>query len=112
MKRRVWIGCLAPILLSVAPIPTVQAQPASDVAVLREIVAEVESGRRIILAPYGTDNTLGTLAVVERDRVESIAVWLVLNGWVDPDDVGTWTRQQLAASKTALEILKRQLSEL
>jgi hypothetical protein len=111
MKRMVWIECFALMLLAVAPLPTAHAQPAAEITVLREIVVEVESGRGIILAPYGA-NALGGLAVVDRDRVGTIAVWLVLNGWVDPDSVSVWTRQQLAASNAVLEILKRQLREL
>jgi hypothetical protein len=111
MKRMVRNECTALMLLAVAPLSTAHAQPAAEITVLREIVAEVESGRRIILAPYGTI-VEGGLAVVERDRLETIAIWLVLNGWVDPDDVSIWTRQQLAVSSAALEILKRQLREL
>ena len=91
------------------PTPVITIE--ESIATLREMIAEVESGRGIILAPYGA-NALGGLALIDRDRVGTIAVWLVLNGWVDPDSVSIWTRQQLAASNAVLEILKRQLREL
>ena len=112
MKRIVWIGCFALALLAVVPPPAARAQRAVDISVLRDLISEVESGRRMVLAPLGRNNTWGALVMVERERAGSIAGWLVTTGWLHPDSVPSWTREQLAISRAALDLMKQELREL
>jgi hypothetical protein len=93
------------------------AQPATPVvtldesiATLREMIADVESGRTMVLAPQGA-NPYGSMFAVEKERVGDIAGWMVTTGMLHPDSVPSWTRLQIELSRGALVIMKRELAE-
>ncbi|MFN2383557.1 MAG: hypothetical protein ABR559_04765 [Gemmatimonadota bacterium] len=112
MRTR-WISLMAFSVLATAPVATAQAAVQDDeIATLRQLIGDIESQRQMVLAPDGAGNTWGSLVVVDRDRAGAIAGWLVLVGRLHPDSVSSWTREQLAVSRGALSIMKRQLSEL
>ena len=85
---------------------------------LKELIANVESGREMVLAPYASVqsavNSQGwtTLAMVPRERVGEIAGWLVLTGKLHPDSLESWTREQMNVSRGALRVMQNQLAEL
>jgi hypothetical protein len=93
------------------------AQPATPVitieesiATLREMIAEVESGSTMIVAPQGA-NPYGGMYTVEKERVGMIGGWMVASGQLDPDSIESWTRKQIELSRGALVVMKRQLAE-
>jgi len=93
------------------------AQPATPVvtleeqiAALRELIAGVEDGSQMVIAPLGA-NPYGGMYTVEKERVGMIGGWLVSTGMLDPDSVESWTRQQIELSRGALVVMKRELAE-
>ena len=93
------------------------AQPATPVvtldesiATLRELIAGVETGRTMVLAPQGA-NPYGSMFTVEKERVGDIAGWMVTTGRLDPDSIESWTRKQIELSRGALVVMKRELAE-
>lgn len=85
---------------------------------LKQLIADVESGREMVLAPYASvgqalnSGGWATLAMVPRDRVGELAGWLVLTGRLHPDSVASWTREQMNLSQGALRVMKDQLKAL
>jgi hypothetical protein len=88
------------------PIVTIDEQ----IAALRELIAGVESGNAMIIAPLGA-NPYGGMVAVEKERVGMIGGWLVSTGVLDPDSVESWTWKQIELSRGALVVMKRELVE-
>jgi hypothetical protein len=93
------------------------AQPATPVvtldesiATLKELIAGVESGSQMVIAPLGANPYAGGMFTVEKDRVGTIGGWLVSTGQLDPDSVESWTRKQIELSRGALVVMKRELA--
>lgn len=86
--------------------------PEDQMASLREVIAEVESGRQMIIAPFGALGGWGAMAMIPRDRVGAMAGYLVFSGQLHPDSLASWTREQIRISAGALQAMKGQLAEL
>ncbi len=105
------------LLLSATLLPATPAlgQPmperAQEIAILRQLIADVESQREVVLAPLGT-SAYGTFVMVPRDRVGEVAGMLVFAGRLHPDSLEAWTREQLNLSRGALSVMKEQLARL
>ena len=92
------------------PSPTPVITIEESIATLRELIAGVESGRTMVLAPQGA-NPYGPMFTVEKNRVGDIAGWMVTTGQLDPDSVESWTRKQIELSRGALVVMNRELAE-
>ena len=95
--------------LAQTPTPVITIE--ESIATLREMIAEVESGSTMIVAPYGESMYGGGMFTVEKERVGMIGGWMVASGQLDPDSIESWTRKQIELSRGALVVMKRQLAE-
>ena len=98
----------APAFAQPSPTPVVTID--ESIATLKELIAGVESGQTMVLAPQGA-NPYGPMYTVEKDRVGDIAGWLVTTGQLDPDSIESWTRKQIELSRGALVVMRRELAE-
>lgn len=91
------------------------AQPTSaydeEIATIRGLIEEFESGRTMIVAS-NPPSGYGWFLVVPRERAGDIGGWMVISGQLHPDSVASWTRQQLALSRGAVEVMKQQIVQL
>jgi hypothetical protein len=83
----------------------------NDAAMLRQIISEIESERKIVFSPFGA-SSWSSLYVLDRDQVGAIAGHQVMTGMLHPDSIVSWTRQQIAFSRVAIQVMKEQLKEL
>lgn len=82
-----------------------------DAAELRQLISEIESERKIVFSPLGA-SSWSSLYVLDRDQVGSIAAYRVLTGMLQPDSIVSWTRQQIAFSRVAIQVMKDELKRL
>jgi hypothetical protein len=106
IRRALVLALLAWLCPSVSPAqvsastqaPALVVTLDESISALRELIAGVESGATMVLAPQGA-NPYGSMFTVEKERVGDIAGWMVTTGMLDPDSVETWTRVQIELSR-------------
>jgi hypothetical protein len=95
---------------ALAQTPTPVSTIEESIATLREMIAGVENGSTMVIAPLGA-NSYDGMFTVEKERVGMIGGWMVASGQLDPDSVESWTRKQIELSRGALVVMKRQLAD-
>jgi hypothetical protein len=86
-------------------------QRAQEIALLKQLIADVETQKRIALTPLGT-GSYGQIMIVDRDQVGGMATWYAQNGMIAPDSIQSWVGKQLATSRQILGVMKEQLARL
>lgn len=97
--------------LAAAPAQAQMPQRAQEIVDLRELVRQVEAENKVALTPLG-EGAWGTIMIVERDRLNEVAVWMVQGGRIQQSEVGAWAQNQLATSRRLVTVMKEQLARL
>jgi hypothetical protein len=84
---------------------------AREIAILKQLVSEVEAQKRVALTPMGT-SSYGLIMIVDRNQVGGMATWLAQSGQISPDSIQSWVGKQLATSRQILGVMKEQLARL